>query len=108
MLAGTWAYLCAAALVLLVLVMLSGAGGSPSSFAHDLVARARHAMKGGGRAVQVDPRLNQDVYGYMVRCIRIWDHTYTDVGSCSYCYRVRCKAMQVARPDDTHLNSAWM
>jgi len=35
-------------------------------------------------------RLTPDVYGYGVRCIRMWGRIRTDIGSYLYGYRVRC------------------
>ena len=40
-------------------------------------------------AMQADPRLTHDVYGYRVRCIRIQGQIRTDMGSNLYGYRVR-------------------
>jgi len=34
--------------------------------------------------------LTPDVNGYRVRFIRIWGRIRTDIGSCSYGYRIRC------------------
>jgi len=43
-----------------------------------------------GGALQVDPKLTPDAYGYRVRCIRIWGQIRTDVGGNVYGYWVRC------------------
>jgi len=39
---------------------------------------------------KVDPSFTPDVYRYRARCIRLWGHDRTDVGSNLYGYRVRC------------------
>lgn len=49
MLVVTWGYMCVAALALFAVVAVTGAVRSPSSFAGEIVARARDVMtKGGG------------------------------------------------------------